>query len=179
MVATITTVVVVLLIKKWVEAFFSSSIIVGAMLLVTGTLLFISRFYPKGEGKDTPSIGAALIIGIIQGIAVIPGISRSGSTITCGLIAGLSREGSARFSFLMSIPIIIGAMLYEGKDLFSHNNIAVDLKVLIPGMLVAAVVGYLAIMVLFKLIKAGYFSSFAYYCWSVGILAILLGYLKT
>jgi len=115
-----------------------------------------------------------LIVGICQAVAVIPGLSRSGTTITAGIATGLDREFAVKFSFLISIPAVLGATLLEIIDLFS---VGIDIK-LIPiylvGMLVAGFVGYLSISLVKFIGKSGKFGRFAYYCWVVGVLTIIL-----
>jgi undecaprenyl-diphosphatase len=113
----------------------------------------------------------ALVIGIAQAIAIAPGISRSGATISVGLFSGLNRELAARFSFLLSIPAILGAALVESRHI---NSFDISTGVLIAGFVSAVVFGYIAIKLLLKIIKERTLMIFAYYCWAVGILAIII-----
>lgn len=171
----IPTAVVGLLIDKIAETLYSSVLITGIMLVVTGTFLWTTRrFKDQRETEAEFTLKKAFIIGLVQGFAVIPGISRSGSTIVAGLFLGLSRELSARYSFLMSIPAIIGAALLSFKDVESVASI--PFKVLLPGVLVSGITGYLALSFLVFIVKKGRLYSFAPYCWLAGLLAIAGGY---
>ncbi len=115
LIGSVPTAIIGLVMKQYEDILFTSSILVGSMLIVTGGLLWISRnYYRVGEGKHL-SILRALIIGIVQGLAVIPGISRSGATIAAGLFTGLDRKTAARFSFLLCIPAILGAQVLTIK----------------------------------------------------------------
>ena len=161
-----------ILLEKQFEALFNSAIYVGLFLIITGLLLWGAERVKPGE-KDVKDISFknALVIGIAQGIAIAPGISRSGATIAAGLFSGLNRELAVRFSFLLSIPAILGAALVQVKDITSFDASAV---VLLAGFLSAVVFGYLAIKLLLKIIKESTLMIFAYYCWIVGIIAIIL-----
>ena len=110
-----------------------------------------------------------LPIGIAQGIAIIPGISRSGATISAGLFLGLDRELSGKFSFLLSIPAILGATILEARKIASVETLELNLV----GMGAAFLVGLVALKFLMKIIKFGNFSLFAYYCWAVSIAMVL------
>ena len=156
-----------ILLQKQFEALFNSVIYVGFFLIITGLLLWGAERVKPGE-KDVEDISFknALVIGIAQGIAIAPGISRSGATISAGLFSGLNRELAARFSFLLSIPAILGAALVQAKDITSFDA---STAVLIAGFLSALIFGYLAIKLLLKIIKERTLMIFAYYCWIVGI----------
>jgi len=120
------------------------------------------------------SIFDAIFIGIIQGLAIIPGISRAGSTIVAGLIRGLDRETAARYSFILSVPVILGAGLLKGKELLDPAfNTTVTLLPALIGTLVAATSGIFAIKVLLKLLKRGKLRYFAYYVWGLGMFILL------
>jgi undecaprenyl-diphosphatase len=156
------------------DQLFASGMITGLMLMVTGLLLWLTR--RTGASVDqarsdrlTPK--NALIIGIVQGLAIIPGISRSGSTISIGLLLGIDRELAARYSFLLSIPAIIGAGLLSLKDNISQTDLAIRATLL--GSFAAAIVGYAALKSLLQLVKKGRLHVFAPYCWLVGTLAIV------
>ena len=160
-----------ILFKDWFESLFSKPKTVGLMLLVTGGVLWLTR-YVKGEGKGAGAMGVidALIIGIAQGVAIIPGISRSGATISTGLFRGLNRELAGKFSFLLSLPAVLGAAFLKFRKIDTGSEIGVTLI----GMTVAFVIGLLSLKLLMKIIRAGKLSGFAYYCWAMGILMILL-----
>jgi undecaprenyl-diphosphatase len=160
-----------ILFKDWFESFFSKPKLVGGMLLITGLALWLTRF-TKREGKPLNRMGwsDAILIGIAQGLAILPGISRSGATISTGLFCGLDRELSGKFSFLLSIPAILGATLLEYKKL----DITSGLGTVLAGTAVAFGVGILALTFLMKIIKIGKISNFSYYCCGMGILMIIL-----
>jgi len=169
--ASIPTGLMGILFKDWFESFFSKPKLVGGMLLITGLVLWITRFAKK-EGKPLEQIGwfDAILIGIAQGAAIIPGISRSGATISTGLFCGLDRELSGKFSFLLSIPAILGATLLE----FRKIDMASELGTVLIGTAVAFGVGILALTFLMKIIKMGRIFNFSYYCCGMGILMIIL-----
>jgi undecaprenyl-diphosphatase len=159
------------------DKLFSSSFFTGLMLMVTGLLLWLTRRVKPGEkgtGIEGFSRTKAFIIGIVQGLAIIPGISRSGSTISIALLLGINRETAARYSFLLSIPAIVGAGLLSLKDGLSQTDLAIRLSLL--GAAAAALVGYGALKVLLSVVKKGHLYVFAPYCWLIGILAILFSW---
>lgn len=167
---SIPTAIIGLLIKKAEDQIFSSVFITGSMLIITGLLLWSTRWI-KNKGTSDLSIKKALLIGIVQGLAVMPGISRSGSTIAVGIFLGLNREVAARYSFLLSIPAILGAEILMLKDL---ANLTTSASVTILGTLSAFVVGYCSLKLLVYIVKKGQLHIFAPYCWIAGIAAIFL-----
>ncbi len=171
-VGSIPTAFIGLIFKDPLEALFSSVTTVGVMLLVTGVIVGVTKFISRNHGKwDQVGIWMALAIGTVQGLAIIPGISRSGSTIVCALLLGLNRETAGRFSFLLSIPAIIGAV---GLHLESDAIARVGIAPLTVGFASSALVGFFALKLLMGMIKKGHFYYFAPYCWVVGILTIIL-----
>jgi len=158
---------------KAAEQLFSSLFLVGCSLMITGLFLSLTRLVRKND-KDIEQfyVKDALIIGIIQGIAVTPGISRSGSTISAGLFLGLSREISARYSFLLSIPAIVGAEILSLKDV-SANDLNSGIFI---GTITAGIVGYGALKLLVYIVKKGEMHLFAPYCWIAGIFALIWGW---
>jgi undecaprenyl-diphosphatase len=158
--------------KNFEEILFTSARLVGMMLLVTGTILWVSRrVYRIGAAGIPLDLKRALIIGISQGLAVIPGISRSGTTIACGMFCGLDRQAAARFSFLLSIPAILGAEFFSILESLDQE-VQLDGAV-IYGTLAAFVSGLIALKLLIRLVHAGKFHLFAPYCWGIGILVLL------
>ena len=140
-VGSIPTAFIGLIFKDPLEALFSSVTTVGVMLLVTGVIVGVTKFISRNHGKwDQVGIWMALAIGTVQGLAIIPGISRSGSTIVCALLLGLNRETAGRFSFLLSIPAIIGAV---GLHLESDAIARVGIAPLTVGFASSALVGFL------------------------------------
>lgn len=156
------------------DRIFSSVVLVGLMLVVTGLLLlFTARIKNNDKHIERVSVKDALIIGLMQGISIIPGISRSGSTIAVGLFKGLERETSARFSFLLSIPAIIGAGILEFKDISTHPS--AQLVTMLIGAAASCLVGYAALGSLVYIVKKGRLHFFAPYCFIAGIIALMVG----
>lgn len=166
--------VVVLPFKNKVEALGASTLFIGCALLVTGLLLFASdRLKPGRKNERTMTVVDALLIGCAQALAVVPGLSRSGTTISAGTARGLDRTFAVRFSFLMSLPAVLGATLLEVIDAAQAGVDAALIPQYILGMAVAAVSGYFAIRLVNLLAKKGRFGAFAYYCWAVGLVTII------
>ena len=155
----------------------SSVFWVGVWLSVTGGTLWWTRGKEEGErGLDTLHLRDVLIIGVVQGFAVLRGISRSGSTIAVGLGLGLQRGAAAELSFLLSVPAILGAVALKGLEIGGNwHLIGVEPVALLVGTAIAAVVGYVALRFLVALVKQGGLYRFAPYCFFVGILAIAHG----
>ncbi len=174
-IGTLPTVIIGLLFKEIADQLFSSLIIVGCMLLITGILLWSTRWIKKqSKGINRFSVKDAVIIGIIQGLAIAPGISRSGSTIAVGLFLGLSRETAARYSFLLSIPAILGALVLILKDL-AQGGVVIQMNAVILGGATSCIVGYCSLKFLVFIVKKGQMHLFAPYCWLVGGLTIIWG----
>lgn len=152
--------------KDQVEAIFSDPLLVSVMLIVTGIILFSTKFIGATE-KDI-NLSNSFLIGIAQSFAMIPGISRSGSTISAALWLGVKREEAANFSFLMLIPVIAGAMLLEVKELIELGVSDAALINLVVGFLAAFISGYYALKYLIIILKRKGFHYFSYYCWIVG-----------
>jgi undecaprenyl-diphosphatase len=148
-----------------IEKIFDNPLIVSVMLLVTGCILFSTRFAKRGN-RDNPTLIGSFIVGISQAMAIMPGISRSGFTISTGLFAGIKREKAARFSFFLSIPAIAGAAVLKLGDAGSSG---IDTFMLITGFVISAITGYFALMILLRFLRAGKFSVFAWYCWLLGL----------
>ncbi len=163
-------------INKYIEAVSSYVKIVGGILIFNGILLFLSDMIKKGE-KEITDIKPknALAVGICQMIAVFPGLSRSGSTITGGRFFGFTREFAVKFSFILSIPAIIGANIMELPSLI-ENPIAKDnLFPYVCGMIAALVSGIVAMKLLIYIARKSNFKIFSYYCVIVGIIAVIFG----
>ncbi len=158
--------------KDEIEMLFEGNLLlVGCSLIFTAVLLYSTTRIPIKEGKVT--FGRALLIGISQAIAVLPGVSRSGSTISIALISGVSRERAARFSFLMVLPVIFGAMILEYKDfLEAQPSRNIDNMALITGFTAAFVAGIFACRWMIAIVKKSKLDYFAYYCLAVGSIAI-------
>ena len=171
-VGTIFTCIIGFAIKDKVHILFESVNVIAFMLLVTGFLLFLSDKIKNTERfeKDM-TITDSIIIGIVQGIALVPGISRSGSTIAFGIFRKMDRETAARFSFLLSIPAVTGAVVLESRHIVLVPSS--DLIIYMAGTVAALLTGFLSLKILFLIIKKRGLSIFAYYCWFVGITTLL------
>ncbi len=172
--ATIPTALIGLLFRSPLEALFGNVYKVGLMMICTGLILAVTIFISAGyASRRDVGLLTSLAVGIAQGLAIIPGISRSGTTIVCGMAFGMERELSARFSFLLSIPAIIGAMLLQlnfeglsGSDAFP----------LLLGLVTSAISGFFVLKILMGIVRRGRLFYFAPYCWLVGLLIILFRY---
>lgn len=177
LVGTLPTILIGLTFRSWVEKLFGSIVPVGFALLVTGLILLISKYIPDDKkGRDSIFLFAALCIGTVQGLALIPGISRSGTTIVCGMLLGLDRELAARFSFLLSIPAIIGAVVL---NLITFPVLELSFIPLTAGFIFAAGIGFVALKILMGVVKKGRLYFFSPYCWIVGLLAVFVGLTAT
>ncbi|MEJ2638063.1 MAG: undecaprenyl-diphosphate phosphatase [Desulfosarcinaceae bacterium] len=174
-IGSVPTAILGLLFKAGAEHIFGAVWVVGLMLLVTGTLLWCTR-YTAPTGRDLLKTHAkdALAIGVVQGMAIIPGISRSGSTIAAALFLGIDREVAGRYSFLLSVPAILGALVL-GLDA-EELQTTIPLEMILLGTLIAALVGYLALKLLLGLVRRGQLSWFAPYCWVLGVIALVVGW---
>ena len=167
--------VVVLPIHEKVQALGDNMVFVGAALVVTGFLLFACDLVRKGrKTAKNATLLDALVVGVGQAIATMPGISRSGMTITAGCFCGYERSFAVRFSFLMSIPAILGANVLSLVDAFKDGIIWAEVPMYMVGVITAAVVGYACIRLLKLIAEKGRFGAFSYYCWAVGLLTLLL-----
>jgi len=191
--ATAVTAVLGVALKGAVETVLRGPGIVGAMLIVNGAVLWSSRWshQPPDETRSDPvdaadddikgrdvveglTLPRALVIGLLQGLAVTPGISRSGFTITGALHMGVEGTRAARFSFLLSIPAILGALVLKLGEL--DASIQIDWVRLTVGAVVAAIVGWIALVFLLRLLNRARFHHFAWYCWALGAIAIGVAY---
>ncbi|MBO6793067.1 MAG: undecaprenyl-diphosphate phosphatase [Balneolaceae bacterium] len=152
--------------KDYIEGIFMNPILVSGMLIVTGIILFLTKFSKNPEGEITTK--KAFLIGIAQAFAMIPGISRSGSTISTSLYLGISREEAANFSFLMVIPVIAGAMILQMGEVLEVGISNSQISSLLVGFFTAFISGYYALKYLIIILKKQGFHYFAYYCWVVG-----------
>ncbi len=169
LVGTVPTAVIGLLFNDVFERLFTSVRWTGVMLTVTGTVLYFTRDIPEKPSRKL-GVATALLIGTVQGLAIAPGISRSGMTIATALFCGVEREEAARFSFLLSIPSIIGALVVESGG--ASNGVATSAMTI--GFLSAALTGYFCLALLVQLVKKNRLSVFSYYCWAVGLAAAVL-----
>ena len=168
--------IVAYLLKDKIEEVFQNPVLIGVALLFTATILWLSDRVTGGKKMGgTMGIKDALVIGIMQMIAVLPGVSRSGSTMTAGLFTGLKRDFAVKFAFLLSIPAVLGATVTSIPDVLAMTWTGNDVMTFLIGIVCAAVSGYYAIFMVRKIAASKNFKYFAYYCACAGTLAIILG----
>jgi undecaprenyl-diphosphatase len=167
------------LLESFFKALFGAPRIVSILLCVTAGLLAFSEWRGR-QHRDLPALRwlDALIVGLAQAVAIAPGISRSGATMAAGLWRGLRREAAARFSFLLCAPAIIGAGLWQLKDLLAIPGWAADVAPLLVGLLAAAVAGYACIRFLLSYLRRGRLYPFAVYCLVVGVACLIISFLR-
>ena len=158
----------------FVEGLGANPVFVSVMLIVTGCILFLSDRYGGGRKNGrTATVKDVLLVGLAQGAATIPGLSRSGATISAGMALGFERNFAVRFSFLLSLPAVLGATLLKVVKVAGAGEIDMNLlPMYLAGMAVAGVVGYFSISLVKLLARKGKFGMFAYYCWIAGAAAL-------
>lgn len=165
--------------KDKIEGLSGNIYFVAVALLLTGCLLFASDRARRGRKSErSATMLDVLVVGVGQAIATCPGISRSGTTITAGCFVGFERKFAVRFSFLLSIPAVLGANILTLKDAAEAGINWGEVPVYLAGVLVAALVGYACIRLLKMIADRGKFGWFAYYCWAVGLLTLVLAFVK-
>lgn len=165
----------VLPIKDTIEALGDNMYFVASALLATGCLLFASDHVRRGRKTEkSATMLDALLVGVGQALATCPGISRSGTTITAGCFVGFERKFAVRYSFLMSIPAILGANILSLKDALEAGILWEEVPIYLVGVAVSAVVGYACIRLIRLVADKGKFGFFAYYCWLAGIVTLAL-----
>lgn len=156
--------------KDFFESAFSSPLMTSVMLLVTGLILFATRFKPAVQGQMT--LRRALIMGVGQAFAILPGISRSGSTIAAGMLMGIKPEKAAEFSFLLAIPAIGGALVLKADEIMTVPESLFGQY--LAGMAASFVLSMAAVYILLAIIRRGRFEYFAYYCFAAGFFGLYL-----
>lgn len=165
----------ILPIHKMIETLYYQNVFIGVALVLTGCMLFVAdKMKPGTKGATNITISDALIIGLCQCVATIPGLSRSGTTITAGIATGLSREFAVKFSFLLSIPAVFGANILSIVDAVKQGVVLSNVPAYLVGMLAAMLSGIGAISLIKHIAAKGKFGGFAYYCWVMGALSIIL-----
>lgn len=178
-VSAVPAMVVGVVFRRLVEQLFDAPPAAAAFLLVTGAILFLAESLEVRERDMTGlRIRDALAIGVAQSLALAPGISRSGATISAGLALGLRRSDAARFAFLMSIPVVLGATALEGVDLLQGAVPSESALVLGVGFAAALISGYAAIAVLLRYLQRRGLRPFAYYCWALGVFGLAVYVLR-
>jgi undecaprenyl-diphosphatase len=153
--------------RDFIENSFNNVSLISVLLIVNGIILFSTRFFK--EGKKHVTIGKSLIIGLFQAIAVLPGISRSGSTISSGVFCGIRKEEVISFSFIIGIVPILGANILA----LAQTQTVPDLIPYVAGFIVSLVIGYISLTLLIKLVKRNKLQYFSYYCFALGILVLI------
>ena len=177
---SIPTGVIAVVFKTQLESFFDEVRFVSVMLIVTGIILQLPRFRrEKSVNSDNPTdtlkTWHAPLIGIAQGFAITPGISRSGTTISLALFLGIPAKTAAEYSFLLSIPAILGAVVLKIRDL---GDTTIPLYIVGAGMLASFIVGYIALRFLLIVLNRGKFSVFSYYCVALGLASLLIALIQ-
>lgn len=176
--ASIPTAVIGLLFKDELEAAFGKPFWIAWALIFTGTLLWITNKVPRPtRGWRRFGFGRAVLIGLGQGLAIMPGVSRSGTTISLALIVGIKRRWAGQFSFFIAVPAIGGAALLKLKDVLSEQSVDLATVIdgpLIVGSLIAAVTGYVALRALLSIVHRAKLHYFSYYCWVLGVVVLVL-----
>ena len=178
-VATIPTALMGVLFKDLFAGFYGSLVAIGIGLLITGTILWIAERSGKGRTQvEGMKFRHAIFIGIMQGIAITPGISRSGSTLFGGLFMGLDRNFALRFAFLVSIPAILGSVVMELPPALEAGISGNLIGPIIVGTLVAAVMGFVAIKAMLRLVANMKLTIFSFYTWGLGIIVLIFAILN-
>jgi undecaprenyl-diphosphatase len=173
-VATIPAVIFGFTMKKWGQEIIESPLLAGFMLPVTGLAMLFAHYHRPGKTEyQQLTLGSAWWIGVCQAFAILPGLSRSGSTIACGVGVGLTRPSAATFSFLLAIPALAGAGLLETIDIYKGETLITSpLSHLLLGAVVSFIVGMFALSWLMRVVERGKLHYFAYYCFVLGALVI-------
>ncbi|MBR6452934.1 MAG: undecaprenyl-diphosphate phosphatase [Lachnospiraceae bacterium] len=173
-ISTIPTGILGILLDEVVENASRALLVPGICLLTTGLILFLSDLLKEGHKKPkNASYGDSFVVGVTQGVAVLPGLSRSGTTITACLLCGFDRKFAVKYSFIMSMPAILGAMILELKDIGGTHLAGGEIVSYIIGMVIAAVVGFFAIRIMLNVVMNRYFKFFAFYCLFIGAVSII------
>lgn len=169
----------VLPVKDIVERLYNNTLFIGFALVVTGFLLFLSDRIGRGtKTAKNATMVDALLVGVAQAVAVVPGLSRSGTTISVGLARRFDRSFAVKFSFLLSIPAVLGANILSLVDAVKEGINPSLLPMYLVGVLVAMVSGYAAIILLRYIARKGKFGAFSYYCWGAGLITLILSLIQ-
>ena len=177
--STIVTMVIALPFESKIENAGNTLLVPGICLCITSVILFIADRIQKGnKGPAEATYKNSLFIGLAQGVATLPGISRSGSTITAGLACGFSREFAVKYSFIMSIPTILGACILQIPDLAGASLAGSEIMNYAIGMIVAGVVGFLCIKVMLRSVKNNKFKGYSIYCLCAGVISVIYYFVR-
>ena len=173
-VSSIPTAIIGFLLNDIIETVENELLVPGICLIATAVIILISDFLADGTKKPKDAtVYDAFAIGTAQGIATLPGLSRSGTTITACILCGFDRKFAVKYSFIMSMPAIFGALILKLSKISSETVTGGDIAVYIVGMVIAAVVGYFALIFTTKLVQKKNFKYFAFYCFGIGVVSII------
>lgn len=177
-IASIPVAIVGILLDDVFETIFSKIEVVSFTLIFTGIILILGERVGKRNKKniENMSLSNIITVGLFQTVAIMPGISRSGSTIVGGLFAGLKKEEATEFSFLVSLPAVLGAVILKSKDIMELENLGMSPIALVSGFIASIIFGIFAIKLLVALVKKGKLYYFSYYCWAVSALLIIYNF---
>lgn len=162
-------------VKELLDGLFYKNVFIGIMLILTGCALYISDKMVQGNKTGTNiTILDAVLIGLCQCVAAIPGLSRSGVTVTAGIATGLRRDFAVKFSFLMSIPAVLGANILSMAEAVQKGIDPASVPAYLVGMVAAMISGIISISIFRRFFDKGKFGGFSYYCWVMGVLSIIL-----
>ena len=178
-VATIPTAIIGLLLNDTFEGLYSNILAIGIALIITGTILWIAdRFGRNDKHIREMTLTHAVVVGTMQGLAIAPGISRSGSTLFGGLISGLERDFAVKFAFLISIPSILGSFVLEIPDALKSGTEGLSAGPVIVGVIVSAISGLVAIKAMIKIVSNKKLTIFSFYTWTLGIIVVVYAIVK-
>ena len=173
-VSSIPTAIIGFLLNDIIETVENELLVPGICLIATAVIILLSDFLADGTKKPKDAtVYDAFAIGTAQGIATLPGLSRSGTTITACILCGFDRKFAVKYSFIMSMPAIFGALILKLSKISSETVTGGDIAVYIVGMVIAAVVGYFALIFTTKLVQKKSFKYFAFYCFGIGVVSII------
>ncbi len=173
-VSSIPTAIIGFLLNDIIETVENELLVPGICLIATAVIILISDFLADGTKKPKDAtVYDAFAIGTAQGIATLPGLSRSGTTITACILCGFDRKFAVKYSFIMSMPAIFGALILKLSKISSETVTGGDIAVYIVGMVIAAVVGYFALIFTTRLVQKKSFKYFAFYCFGIGVVSII------
>lgn len=178
-IGSIPTALMGILLEDIFESFYNTTIIIGLALLFTGILLWVAERINSGKKSIFKmTVKDAIVIGTFQGMAITPGLSRSGSTIVGGLFMGLSKKNATRFSFLLALPATFGASVLELSKTLTTNLSDVSFLIVVVGILASCITGIFSIKFLIKVLEKGKLYYFSYYVWFLGLIVILFELIK-
>lgn len=176
LVGTFPTAVAGLLLESRITGAFENLTAVGVALLFTGTLIWATRYVPTDVPPRELTLGRAFLVGAAQGLALFPGVSRSGTTITASLFQGVDREVAVQYSFLLAIPAIVGASILQLFDPAARADFTGNLAPFLAGTVAAMVVGYACLVLLVMIVRKRALHWFAPYCWALGAFVLARGF---